>query len=147
MTEPNGPAQPGPDPSQPAVPRPPAKAAKKVPAKRAPAKGAGKKAAAKGAAKKAPAKKTSAPKTPTPPPALEARPPAPAIEPPPAHAALTGGSSSVPVSRPSPPPVPRSDAQRSDNSSRVRLMIGLAAVLAVVLIRRLRRRGEDSDEG
>ena len=139
MTESNGPAQPGSDPGRPAVPGPPAKASKKVPAKKAPAKGAGKKAAAKGAAKKAPAKKTPAKKTSAPPPALEARPPAPAIEPPPAHAALTAGSSMTPV--------PRSDGQRSGDSSRVRLMIGLAAVLAVVLIRRLRRRGEDSDEG
>ncbi len=85
---------------------PPAKkAAKKAPAKKTPAKVAAKKAPAKKApakkapAKKAPAKKAPAKKAPAkkapppaPQPALTAAVPAPALEPPPGHAALTAGT-------------------------------------------------------
>lgn len=69
--------------------------AKKTPAKKAPAKVAAKKAPAKKApAKKAPAKKAPAKKAPppAPQPALTASVPAPALESPPEHAALTAGA-------------------------------------------------------
>lgn len=138
MTDPQGPAEPTADPqglgestadqNPPAPAKLPAKAARK-----APAKSAAKKAPAK-AAKKAAPRKAPAAKSPSAPQALEARPAAPAIEPPPAQAALTSGAGPAPRS----PAVP-APADHGGTGLRRGLTIALAALVAVLLLRRLRR--------
>ena len=100
-------------------------------AKKAPAKKAAKKAPAK-AAKKAQPRKAPA-KAPSPPPALEARPAVRAVEAPPVRAALTTGAG--------PGPMPPSPAVATPGGvwSRRWPAIALAAVIALLLLRRLRR--------
>jgi hypothetical protein len=146
MTEPQGPAEPTADPqglgesksdqNPPASAKLPAKAAKKAPpariAKKAPAKPA-RKAPAKAAKKAAPPKAPAA-KAPSAPSALESRPAVPAIEPPPVRAALTSGVGSAQV-----PPTVGVAAQHGRTPWRRGLTIALAALVAVLLLRRLRR--------
>ena len=146
MTDPHGPAEPTADPqglggsksdqNPPAPAKLPAKAVKKSPpakiAKKAPAKPA-KKAPAKAPKKTAP-RKAPAAKAPSAPQALESRPAARAIEPPPVRAALAGGVGTAPV----PPAVPPADRHGGTEVRRV-LTIALAALVAFLLLRRLRR--------
>lgn len=145
MTDPQGPAEPTDpqglgeskaDQNPPAPAKLPAKAAKKAPpakiAKKAPAKPA-KKAPVK-AAKKAAPRKAPATKAPSAPRALEARPATPAIEPPRVQAALTKGVDTAQI-----PPAAGIAGQHGGTSWRRGLPIALAALVAVLLLRRLRR--------
>jgi hypothetical protein len=142
MTDPQGPAEPTTDPQSlgesksdqnpPAPAKLPAKAVKKSPpakiAKKAPAK------PAKKATKKAAPRKTPDAKAPSVPQALEARPAARAIEAPPIQAALASGVGTAPL----PPAVTHAD-RHGGTGLRRGLTIALAALVAVVLLRRLRR--------
>lgn len=126
---------------------PPAKkaAAKRTPAKQAPAKkaSAGKAPAKKAGAQNAPAKKAPARKAP----AKKAVPrQMPALAAPPPHAALPAGGSTGrnAVAKPAAqPPVAPAVGQPGKSSHRIPVSLGLAlaGLVAVLLVRLLRRRG------